>query len=492
MKNKILKICNLISIAVLAVLLGLFVLFGAVNTTAVYANNTDEVLRDLQRDNTFNKDEYPYKPEAIDLQVITVAEGDGEQLFVYVYNPSMNSLYNATYIRLSSTIGENYAPQDYGLTLVSSSGVFQKYFVKNFAVKPYSQRYYDISCIFRKFVKDVDRDCETESKNNVEQVSFEVATCFTATTLNGNVSYSKEYVDVVTITDKYCFNGIYPDGFDWYGLWLTDYETTSHNIAFSTDWDISELFQIDVEYYTQNYTIEYMESVSGKVIGDKTLTLGEMSAEPVVTTIYAKDENGNDITVTNNKDKGWLFGYEFTWKRVQTASSFVEYASNSKDFKSVGDYELSNISNKQWVVAFAETAYTKTSVPFFFLDSACDKVTEKGVKVSNVSIMRLNFKCQGETYNLGVVDNYQTGSIDPIFEGKDGLEHTVDRIMELLEKIFAIVLFIILVVIIVFILNAVSPISGILKYIFKGIKLVISLPFKVIKWVFKIGKKKDG
>lgn len=52
MKNKILKICNLISIAVLAVLLGLFVLFGAVNTTAVYANNTDEVLRDLQRDNT--------------------------------------------------------------------------------------------------------------------------------------------------------------------------------------------------------------------------------------------------------------------------------------------------------------------------------------------------------------------------------------------------------------------------------------------------------
>lgn len=492
MKNKILKICSLIAVVLLSAVVGLLDFVDIYGVRFASAETSAEVLQDLQRDKDFNADEYPYRPELTSLEVITVAEGEGEQLFVYVYNPSMNSLYNATYIRMSPTIGENYAPQDYGLMLISSSGVFQKYYVKNFAVKPYSQRFYDIPCIFRKFVKDIDEDCETESKNNVEQVSFQVATCFTATTLNGNVTYSKEYVDVVTITDKYCFNGIYPDGFNWYGLWLTDYETTSHNIAFSTDWDISELFQIDIEYYTQNYTIEYMESVGGKLIGDKTLTLGEMSAEPVVTTIYAKDENGNDITVTNNKDKGWFFGYEFTWKRVQTASSFVDYVTNSKDFKSVGDYELNNISNKQWVVAFAETEYKKTTVPFFFLDSACDKVTEKGVKVSNVSIMRLNFKCQGTTYNLGVVDNYQTGAIDSVFEGKDGLEHTVDRIMELLEKIFAIVLFIVFVVVVVFVLNIVLPLGKIASYILKAIKYVISLPFKIIKSVFRIGKKKDG
>ena len=477
---------------VLSVLVVFFALVDIYDVKFVSAETSAEVLQDLQRDKEFNAKKYTYCPELTSLEVITVAEGEGEKFFIYVYNPSMNSLYNATYVRLSSTIGENYAPQDYGLILVSSSGVFQKYYVKNFAVKSYSQRFYDIPCIFRKYIKDIDVDCETETKNSVEQVSFEVATCFTATTLNGNVTYSREYVDVVTITDKYCFNGIYPDGFNWYGLWLTDYKTTSHNIAFSTNWDISELFQIDIGYYTQNYTIEYMESVGGKLIGDKTLTLGEMSAEPVLTTIYAKDENGNDIIVTNNKDKGWLFGYEFTWKRVQTASSFVDYITNGKDFKSVGEYELSNISNKQWVVAFAETEYTKTSVPFFFLDSACDKVTEKGVKVSNVSIMRLNFKCQGTTYNLGVVDNYQTGSIGSIFEGKDGLEHTFDRIMELLKKIFAIVLFIVFVVVVLFILNTIIPLWKIAKYILKAIKFVISLPFKAIKCVFRIGNKKDG
>lgn len=260
MKNKILNICNLMAIAVLAFLVVFLGLFAALpsDVRLASAETSDEVLQDLQRDKSFNKDDYAYKPEATDLQVITIAEGEGEQLFVYVYNPSMNSLYNATYIRLSPAIGENYAPQDYSLMLVSSSGVFQKFYVKNFVVKSYSQRFYDIPCIFRKFVKDIDKDCDTETKNNIEQVSFEVAMCFTATTLNGEVSYTCEGSEVVTITDKYVFNGKYPDGFEWYGLYLSSHKTVAHIIAFSTDWDIQNLYEIDIEYLPLSFTHTYV------------------------------------------------------------------------------------------------------------------------------------------------------------------------------------------------------------------------------------------
>lgn len=34
------------------------------------------------------------------------------------------------------------------------------------------------------------------------------------------MSYTCEGSEVVTITDKYVFNGKYPDGFEWYGLYL--------------------------------------------------------------------------------------------------------------------------------------------------------------------------------------------------------------------------------------------------------------------------------
>jgi len=488
MKNKILKIFLIVSVPVLSVLLGLLCIFGVIYSSAVYAAETDEVLKDLQRDNTFNKDEYPYKPEATDLKVITVAEGEGEQLFIYVYNPSMNSLYNATYIRMSPTIGENYAPEDYSLTLVSTSGVFQKYYVKNFVVKSYNQRFYDIPCIFRKFVKDIDKDCETETKNNVEQVPFEVAMCFTATTLNGEVSYTCEGTEVVTVTDKYVFNGKYPDGFEWYGLYLSEHKTVAHIIAFSTDWDIQNLYEIDIKYLPLSFTHTWQESsANGYQPTNEEFVVGN-ETEFVKKTIIAQDENGKDITVSNpGKDSGWMFGHTYTWKRVQTASSFVN-ALNDKKIKLFEDVSRNLIENKQWVVAFTETEYTYEETAFPFLDSTVSNCTEKGTKVESVSIMRLKFKCSKGVKNLGVVDNYQTGSLDSVFEGKNELELFAVKFAEFWEMFVKVILLIVGIILLVLLLNFVAPIKSVLSFIFKGVVSVIGLPFRLLKSIFK----KDG
>ena len=153
MKNRALKVIHILLLSVLAALFVALAIFGAVSSPVAHAAESEEVLRDLRRDKTFNEEEYKHIPESTSISVITVAESEGDQLFIYVYNPSMNALYNATYVRLSTSIGENYAPEDYGLTLVSTSGVFQKYYVKNLVLKQYSQRFYDIPCIHARALK---------------------------------------------------------------------------------------------------------------------------------------------------------------------------------------------------------------------------------------------------------------------------------------------------------------------------------------------------
>ena len=488
MKNRALKVIHIFLLSALAALFIVLAIFGAVSSPVTYATESEEVLRDLRRDKNFNEEDYKHIPESTSISVITVAEGEGDQLFIYVYNPSMNALFNATYVRLSTAIGENYAPEDYSLTLVSTSGVFQKYYVKNLVLKQYSQRFYDIPCIFRKFVKDIDTDCVTESKNNVEQVVFEVGMCFTATTLNGEVSYTCEGTEVVTVLDKYVANFKCPDGFEWYGVYLKEHETVAHIIAFSTDWDIEQLYEIDIEYLPVSFTHKWSESsANGYKPFNEDFVLGNES-EIVKKVIVAQDENGNDITVSNpGDDSGWMFGHTYTWKRVQTAKSFLSYLENDtyKLLYSSDSVERDLIANKQWVVAFAETEYSKTEVGYPFFDSTVIDYTEKGFKVENVSVMRLKFKCSKGVKNLGVVDNYQSGSIDSIAEGKNDLEIFADEFKEFWEMFIKVIFIVIGVILLVILLNFVTPVKILFKFIFNAIGFVISLPFRLIKRIFK-------
>ena len=62
------------------------------------------VLEDLQKDATFDINDYPYAAGDYSLQVIQIAESVNDKLFVYVYQPSAPSrLLEATTIRISTT-----------------------------------------------------------------------------------------------------------------------------------------------------------------------------------------------------------------------------------------------------------------------------------------------------------------------------------------------------------------------------------------------------
>ena len=125
------------------------------------------------------------------------------------------------------------------------------------------------------------------------------------------------------------------------------------------------------------------------------------------------------------------------------------------------------LEGKQWVLRFAETDYQ--------IWSGSMANGSFSTLVGDVMILRLKFETDGVTYNLGAIDNKQTGSRDPIND-----EYYEVELSETGKWILAIIALILLLLLL----------WPVLPYIIKGIVWVISLPFKAIKAIVKAVKKK--
>ena len=98
-------------------------------------------------------------------------------------------------------------------------------------------------------------------------------------------------------------------------------------------------------------------------------------------------------------------------------------------------------------------------------------------------ILRLKFETDGITYNLGVIDNKQSGDPDVPSGGSQIKVEPND----LGKKIRDIVL---LILALIFIIILVVLLAPILPYIIKFVIWVISLPFRLIASLFKAIKKR--
>lgn len=67
------------------------------------------------------------------------------------------------------------------------------------------------------------------------------------------------------------------------------------------------------------------------------------------------------------------------------------------------------MKNMQWVLRFYESSAVSELLPLYFCNF-------KQEKVSDVAVLRLKFKRNGTTYNLGVVSNVVTDT-----DGSDGV-----------------------------------------------------------------------
>ncbi len=457
------RITTLLLLIVMLITMGgaLFSAFS-IKTGAAEAMSYSNVLDDLKKDETFNSDDYPAKAEDYSLQVIQIAESIEGELFIYVYQPcAKRRLLKAISINISKERkGKDF--YNYTLTYLNSEGVLHKYKVNDFQVDLTSERYYEFSSIYRL---PIDEKETTENNGNlVDEVSFPVGKSFKITdNTDGSQNVYVEDIDVIRVVDKYVGFMRYPQSY----VWNTKY-ADCHFIAFTTDKKIENLLEADVYYVTQLFKKEGVGGV--KTYGGKLPQYAYFKFDKML----------------QFESDSW-FSLDYEWKTIEKSSSFLINEEETKIYSEgifdvslgseVGESAKKEIASKEWVIRYAVTPYSVTSsgAPTIPYDNIEQTI------VGEVSLLRLAFETEGVYYNLGVVDNKQTGKTTPDNETTVKTELS-DTVMLMLG----------IIVVAVLIMALWNPIKDICKIVWNGLIFlfsiiwsVLTLPFKIIVFIFK-------
>ena len=413
------------------------------------------VMEDLKKDTSFKPENYPTKADDYSLQIIQIAESVNKELFVYVYQPSGKAKdFKASSINISTTINDNISYLNYKLELLNSSGVFYKYKVSGLTVKDESVRYYAISSIYRPFDESIDK--QASGGNTVTEVNYAVNKQYCFGEINGKPYVNCVDIETIVVTDKFVGFVRYPDGFKLY-VGACD----SHFVAFNTNKPMDKLLEADVYYTTQEYSSSWAAFVGeNETFGDK--------ADK-----YAYLKYTDKVEHTG----GGLFAGTYKWDRIQTVDDFIKNEDREQIFSGavidvkisskLTDAALNELKGKKWVLRFTETDYT--------LWSGQGTYGTFSTIVGDVTILRLKFETDGITYNLGVIDNKQSGSKDP------SNETDIDISLNKRGKMILYLLMLILLIILL---------APILPYVLQAIVWIISLPFKGISAAVKSTKRR--
>ena len=413
------------------------------------------VMEDLKKDTSFKPENYPSKADDYSLQIIQLAESVNKELFVYVYQPSGKAKdFKASSINISTTINDNISYLNYKLELLNSSGVFYKYKVSGLTVKDESVRYYAISSIYRPFDESIDK--QASGGNTVTEVNYAVNKQYCFGEINGKPYVNCVDIETIVVTDKFVGFVRYPDGFKLY-VGACD----SHFVAFNTNKPMDKLLEADVYYTTQEYSSSWAAFVGeNETFGDK--------ADK-----YAYLKYTDKVEHTG----GGLFAGTYKWDRIQTVDDFIKNEDREQIFSGavidvkisskLTDAALNELKGKKWVLRFTETDYT--------LWSGQGTYGTFSTIVGDVTILRLKFETDGITYNLGVIDNKQSGSKDP------SNETDIDISLNKRGKMILYLLMLILLIILL---------APILPYVLQAIVWIISLPFKGISAAVKSTKRR--
>lgn len=427
------------------------------------------VLQDLQKDETFNVDDYPVIEDDYSLQVIQIAESVNGELFVYVYQPCGTVEY-VTAIYLNMSLSEDIDDTSlYHLTLLSSEGVFAKYLVNNVIVSSDNTRYYYITSIYRTYIEGIDTGSSDVSI--ITGKAFAVGKMWRFIGYGNDIECSAVERNVITVTDKYLGYLLYEDG---YYLFETK-KTVSNYLVFDTDFLIENLIEVDITYCTERFS----QNCKNGTYYNPTYTDKSMAIEK---TLYA-DEFGSSV------NPSLWFHDKCTWKIIQPVSEFLK-----DETLRLSDEAKSNIKGKKWVLRFFDTNYNETHS----VDGAGNYWSNTTfLKATDVSLLRLSFCTDCVSYDLGVVDNMHTGKDTPDnnynLNWFDKLCLWLSDLTGIPAYIWKIILIAFPLVVILPIFSFIFPVVGavmkvILKgllWLLKGLWWLVRLPFKLIAKLFK-------
>ena len=173
-----------------------------------------------------------------------------------------------------------------------------------------------------------------------------------------------------------------------------------------------------------------------------------------------------------------MFAKSYSWKRIasvrdflaeeQTETLYSGAVINVTSGNSFTDEAKTELQKQKWVLRFKETDYSVT-----YHKNSSLYVTD-GTLVGDVTILRLKFVTDGITYNLGVVDNKQTGGTDPV--------NVIRRLLGLNPVVtwllLAVILFVVLIVLIPFLPTILSFLFKLIVWIVKAVVWLVSLPVR--------------
>ena len=401
--------------AAIAVIISIFSLFagGGAQFASAAASAYTNVMTDLTQDESFNAAGYPENVRDYSINVIQIAESTDGELFIYTYQPSGQQVdLIASSINISRQDNQSFKKSytNYQLTFINSNGVFYKYKVEHFGIDKTEVRYYDVSNILRPFDKKIDTP---PAVGEITEVANAVGQLWTVRTVGDTVDYARTDSDVVTITKKYVGYFDYVDGKTISGApgiygEISARHTIRNFVAFSTDRPIDRLIEAELQYSLADCSFEYCANP---------FHTGSSEDDPHAFKDYVSRTQGESVqqdpvVVTAGRDEnclhGW-FGHKYTWDKIQSTEDFLKDSDN-QGYTLTNAAGISSIEGTQWVLNFykAEREVHGNS------NLADNHIHSDYQRVTDVIILRLMFETDGETYNLGVVDNKMTGDDKPI------------------------------------------------------------------------------
>lgn len=440
------------------------IILSAFVLRAEAASQYSSPIEDLEATGNFDAADYPDIATDYSLQVIALAESVDGELYVYVYQPcAATKLLTATSITMDAPINdESRSFRIYSLTLFGTQGVFHKYRVNSITLRETPVRKYSVSEIFRAFDSTIDE--APGNDNTISEKAYPVGKMWTLSDAGSTTSTEVVYEDVIDVTEKHIgyikYNkGSVIDAFLGYTS-----QIHSHYIAFSTDRPIDKIFEVDVYFKTQSVDT-YPEENAG--------LWTETTRGPKV---------DNYITLTSSQvleinTSGFHPDY-YKYKRIQSVEAFREM--EKQDITNQDGLE-----NKEWILRFYETTWSNT------ISTTGDQggiATYYGsahhIEVTDVALLRIEYEYDGVVYNLGVVDDMQTGSKEA--DGSHG-GMTVEDLLGLILGAIGLVL--IFTVFWPFITPLISVFFSFLWFGFKALLRfafwLIMLPFRLVAKFFR-------
>ena len=386
---------------------------GGAQTASAAASPYSDALEDLRKDETFDVSEYPATSGDYSLHVIQLAESEQGELLIYVYQPAARSDVQACTINIAREMDNSAGLgfKDYALEYLNNNGVFFKYRVKDFELKADAIRYYNISNILRPYDKLIDNPADYGQ--TITETPYAVGQFWTACTLNGSVTYTMNESEVISVTEKYVGHVQYDEGYN-FGFTSTNNATAAHFVAFNTDRPIDKLKSASLSFKERDVTYQvcgniiHSEGVNGHTYKSKfNYKYGDKrTSEPIKLTSECKV-----LDVGKNN---------YTLNRIRTTSEFISDAKGQDVKMTSGSYE--SVKGTKWVLNFRETDIKmKTNGTEWLpavniltaLINGVNDIDLSYTETSDVMLLQLEFETDGKHYNLGVVDNKQTGSNKP-------------------------------------------------------------------------------